>query len=103
MEIIAKIVEHIGEELDDAKKYIKMAHKYKIDHPRLADKLCDLAEAEMQHAKILHAEVVRLISEAKDDGKPPPPGMLAVYEYEHTRDIERAAAIRQMIADYRAA
>lgn len=101
MEIIAKVVEHISEELDDAKNYIKMAHKYRINYPRIADKLCELAEAEMQHAKILHAEAVRLIEDAKQDGKKPSAEMMAVYEYEHTKHIERAAIIRQMIADYR--
>lgn len=101
MRIIAKIVDMIDDELEGAEEYADFAYEQKPHHPRLADKLIELAEVEMGHAKILHGEVTRLIEETRQKDGEPPASMMAVYEYEHNKQIKRAAMIRQMIADYK--
>lgn len=101
MRIIATLADKIDEELHDAEEYAELAHKYKIENPHLAETFITLAEQEMTHQKMLHAEATRLIEESRQRDGEPPAGMLAVYEYEHGKQIKRAAAIRQMIAEYR--
>lgn len=49
----------------------------------------------------LHDEVARLIDEVRQRDGEPPAGMLAVYEYEHDKQIGKASKIKQMIAEYR--
>lgn len=101
MQIIAQLADLIDDELEGAEEYAELAHKYKIEHPHLAEAFISLAEVEMTHVKTLHAETTRLIEESRKRDGEPPAGMLAVYEYEHGKQIKRAAAIRQMIAEYR--
>lgn len=101
MRIIQTLVDRIGDELDDANRYAMIAHDVKAEYPRLADKLIDLAETEMGHARLLHAEVVKLIEEVRQRDGEPPADMMAIYKYEHEKQVKRAAAIRQLIAEYR--
>ena len=101
MKIIATVVELIGEELSDAKHYIRLAEQEKSEHPSLSECFATLAEAEMGHAKKLHDEAEKLIAEYKEKNGEPPADMLAVYNYEHKKQIEKAAKIRRMIDDYR--
>ena len=100
MKIIAKIVDFIDDELEGAENYAKCAIEYKSDHPKLAAKMNELAQVEMGHVKQLHSEVVRLIEDYRSTKGEPPKEMLAVYDYEHKKQITRAAIIRQMIAEY---
>lgn len=101
MKIIEKIVDMIDDELSGAEEYAETAHAEKIAHPKLADRLIELAEVEMGHAKILHTEIVRLIEEVRQRDGAPPPEMMAIYEYEHSKQIKKAATVRQMIAEYK--
>lgn len=101
MKIIIKLVDLINEELSGAKTYIKMARRERDAHPQLASALVDLAEQEMGHVKTLHTEAARLIEEHRAQVGEPPAEMLAVYNYEHDRQIDRAAKIRQMINEFR--
>lgn len=101
MKIIQTLVDRISDELDDANRYAAIAHSVKAEYPRLADKIIDLAETEMGHARLLHAEVVKLIEEVKQRQGEPPADMMAIYNYEHEKQVKRAAAIRQLIAEYR--
>ena len=101
MKLIAKMCDFIEDEIEGAEEYAEMAHRLHAENPRLADKFADLAEAEMNHCKILHTEVEKLIEEARQKDGEPPAGMMAVYEYEHKKQIKRAAQARQLIADYR--
>lgn len=100
MKIIEKVVELIGEELCDAKRYIKLADK-ESEHTSLSECFAALAEEEMGHAKRLHTEIEKLIAEVRARNGEPPAEMLAVYNYMHKKQIEKAAKIRSMIDDYR--
>lgn len=101
MKIIVKLVELISEELHDAKRYIKIAAEQKEEHPELSKAFADLAEQEMGHAKTLHAEAARLIDEYRTKVGDPPPEMLAVYNFMHDKQIDKASKINQMIAEFR--
>lgn len=101
MRIVMKLVSLIDEELSGAKDYIKLARRNKEEHPALADTFADLAEAEMGHVTKLHDEVARIIDEVRQRDGEPPAGMLAVYDYEHKKQIDKAMKIKQMIAEYR--
>lgn len=91
------------EELNDAEKYAKYAIKYKDEYPTLAKTLYDLSTDEMRHMSLLHDETVRLIEEYRREKGEPPVEMLAVYEYLHERQIEKANAVRGYQAQYREA
>ena len=100
MKIVAKLVEMIDDEIDGAREYAALAHEERAEHPRLADKLIDLATAEIGHMKTLHAEVTKLIEEIKERDGEPPADMMAIYRYEHDKQVKRAAIVRQMINEY---
>lgn len=100
MRLIQIIVDHITEEVHDAERYATLALQVKAEHPKLADRLIELAEAEMQHMRILHTEAERLIEEARERTGEPPAHMLAIYEYEHAKQIKAAGQARQLIAEY---
>ena len=101
MKIIMKLVELIDDELCGAKEYIKLAMHNREEHPGLADTFADLADAEMGHVSKLHEEVTRLIEQVRERDGEPPAGMLAVYDYEHKKQISKASKIKQMISEYR--
>lgn len=101
MKIIMKLVELIDDELCGAKEYIKLAMHNREEHPGLADTFADLADAEMGHVSKLHDEVVKLIEMVRERDGEPPAGMLAVYDYEHKKQISKASKIKQMISEYR--
>lgn len=100
MKVIAQIVDLIEDELSGARQYAELALKYRPEHPKLADKLHELAGVEMTHVKQLHAEAERLISEERERSGEPPAAMLAVYEFEHRKQIKQAAEARAMIEEY---
>ena len=97
MKIIEKIVDFIDDELEGAENYAECAIKYKSEHPKLAAKLNELAGEEMEHFRILHGEVTRLIEDYRSKNGEPPKEMLAIYNYEHKKQISKASIIKQMI------
>ena len=100
MKVIAKIVDLIEDEIDGAQQYAELAIKYKTEHPRLAEKLHELAGVEMAHVKALHTEATRLIEETRQRDGEPPAAMLAIYEYEHQKQIKHAAEIKALLDEY---
>lgn len=101
MEIIKKLSEQIGEELEDAEKYAKLALLHQSTHPELAKTYYDLSTEEMHHVDMLHANVTRLIEKHRKEHGDPPAPMMAVYEYLHKKHIEEAAEIKIYQAQFR--
>lgn len=100
MEIIKQLIEKIDDELEDAEKYIKLAHKTKESNPLLADVYFKLSNEEMGHMTLLHEQVVRIINDYKKDNTVPV-GMQTLYDYLHARQIKWAAKIKAKQDSYR--
>lgn len=100
MQIIAKLVEMMQDEIDGAEEYALTALKIKSKHPKLAQRLNELASAELQHLKALHNEAERLIEDYRNEHGEPPADMLAVYNFEHGKMIKSAAKVKSYIDDF---
>lgn len=100
MKVIAKLIDMMHDELEGAEEYAMCALKYKSEHPKLAQRLNELAGVELQHLKILHSEVERLIEDYRSKEGEPPADMLAVYNYEHEKMIKEAAKVKTYISEF---
>ena len=101
MQIIKKLSRMIGEELEDAEKYAKCALEKRNEYPVIAEMFYSLSLEEMKHMQQLHNAVVKLIDEAKANGKEIPVGMQEMYELIHEQEIEHAAEIRMLQSMFR--
>ena len=84
------------EELCDAKAYAKMALEYKDEYPDLSRDLYNLSVQEMDHKSILHEKATEIIRRWRDANGEPPADMLAVYDYLHGKQIEKALEVRTL-------
>ena len=101
MKEIKMLVVNIGEELGDARKYAKLALKYKSDDPDMANLFYKLAGEEMGHMNALHQCAVTHIEAYKRSNGEPPEAMAAVYDYLHEKQIEKTQEIKNLLAMYR--
>ena len=90
MKLIQKLSDKISEEICDAKSYAKMALEYKDDYPDLARTLYGISLEESEHMNRLHDAVANIIAAYRKTNGEPPASMLAVYDYMHERQIEKA-------------
>jgi hypothetical protein len=93
MKEIKLLMEHIEDELEDAHTYAELALEYKEADPETAELFYKLSGEEMNHMNALHKAVVSHIEEYRKQKGEPPEAMMAVYEYLHKRDVERAEKI----------
>lgn len=101
MKIINILSDKIEEELCDAKSYGIMALEYKTEYPELSRTLFNLSTQEMDHMNLLHAEVTTIIKKWRDANGDPPADMLAVYDYLHKKQIEKALEVKTLQSMYR--
>ena len=93
MKEIKLLMEHIEDELEDAHTYAELALEYKEADPETAELFYKLSGEEMNHMNALHKASVSHIEEYRKQKGEPPEAMMAVYEYLHKRDVERAEKI----------
>ena len=96
MKIIEKLSEKIAEEIHDAKEYATMALEHREDYPDLANTLHELSREEMGHMSRLHNAVAEIIEQYRKEKGEPPASMLAVYDYLHKQQIEKAAKVKNL-------
>ena len=94
MKIIKILSDKIKEELADAKSYASMALEYKDEWPELSRTLYNLSTQEMEHMNLLHNEVTAIIKKYRETNGEPPANMLAVYDYLHKEQIDKAAEVK---------
>jgi len=102
MKIIKCLSELIEEELEDSKKYIDLAMKWKQEEPDTADLFYELSLEEMGHVDKLHQEVTELIEEYRKEHGEPPKDMMVLYDYLHEKHIGNATQIKVMQGMYKA-
>lgn len=100
MKIIKMLVEQIEEEATGAEDYAKKAMEYKEEDKVLADTYAKLAEVELQHVDLLHAQVVRIIKAWQAKGNETPPAMEQIYSWQHEKQIDHIARVRVMLNMY---
>ena len=91
----------ISDEIEDSGKYAKCALMHKEQNRGLADVFYALSLDEMRHMQILHGEVVKLIEQYRKEHGEPPANMIAIYEWEHTKQIDNAAEVKAMQTMYK--
>lgn len=101
MKIIKMLVEQIEDEACGAEEYAKLAMQYKEEDKLLADNYAKMAEVELQHVDLLHAQVVRIIKAWQAKGNETPPAMAAVYDYVHKNQIDKVARIKFLLNLYK--
>lgn len=100
MKVIKEIVEQIEDEICGADKYALMATQYKDEDKVLADTYAKLAETELQHVDLLHAQAVRIIKAWQAKGNEPPVAMQAVWTHEHNKATDKVARVKVLINMY---
>lgn len=101
MKIMELLHEHIGEELEDACAYIRLALEYKDRDPETAQMFYKLSTEEMGHMEALHKSVVSHMEAYKRQKGEPPEGMKALYEFLHRKEIDKAEKIGNLQYLYR--
>ena len=101
MKLIAKLVDRIEDEIGDVKLYAKFASEVKDTHPGIAHVLYTISTQEESHQAALHEQVVKIIEQYRKEHGEPPAAMMAVYEYEHRKMIEKMAEARRYQEIYR--
>lgn len=94
MKIIKCLSELVQEELCDAENYISLALKYADEDKECAKLFYDLSLEEMKHMQKLHDRITAIISSYKSKVGDPPEAMLAVYNYLHEKEIEKAKEVK---------
>ena len=96
MQVIKCLSENIEATLDAAEDNIKAAIKYKDEYPVAARAFYNQSTVLMDSIKTQHDAVVALIEgHRKEKGEPPAP-MMAIYNYMHERQMNQAAAIKNL-------
>ena len=96
MKVIKVLTEKVKEEVCDAKAYAKLAIQYKEEYPELSRTLYNLSLQEMEHKNLLHGEATTIMKKYRETQGDPPSDMMAVYEYLHDRQIEKALEVKTL-------
>ena len=96
MKVIECIFNDIEATMDMAEDNAKKAIMYKNEYSLAAKSFYTKSVTLMDSIKGQHDAVVALIEAYKKESGDPPAPMLAIYNYMHTRHINKAAAIKNL-------
>ena len=96
MKKIKELNDNIFDELHDAEKYAKLAMEYKESDSALSKAYLQLSKEECVHANILHGEVQRVIKQYRAENGEPPEPMMAIYNWEHGKAIDKTSRVRAL-------
>lgn len=99
MKIIKTMVEQIKDELNSAKEYAMLASEMKSENPTAAQMYAKMAQDELNHATLIHAEAVKAIDKQRAVSEPPA-GMKELWSIEHKYYMEHAATTKAMLDLY---
>lgn len=99
MRIIKELSKRIKEELHDAQWYAKAALEHKTENLQVAETYNRLAKEEMNHASMLHGNVVAIIRKVSAE-KTPPPVMQELWAWQHEEIMEEEAEAKRLIDMY---
>ena len=101
MKVIRILSDKIHEEICDARSYAELAIEYKEEYPELARTLYNLSMQEMDHKTMLHNEATEIIKRYREQNGEPPADMMAVYDYLHKQQIEKALEVKTLQSMYK--
>ena len=96
MKIIKNMSKDIEYVLDKAEEYARNAILLKNDYPTIAQRYWTYSGTYLDIMSGLHDEIVNLINiYRKTEGEPPAP-MMAIYNYLHEREMNKAVAVKKL-------
>ena len=96
MKVIKDISCAIERYLENAEEDIKMAVRYKMDDPDSSKIYYANSVNMLGMIKPYHDRVVTIIKNYRAEKGEPPAPMMAIYDYEHEKHINKMAAIKQL-------
>lgn len=96
MIVIQDANDTIVEDIEKAEKNIRKAFTHKIKHPDLAKAFYNHSIYDLEKIKPIHDNIVAFIKEYREKNGEPPAPMMAIYDYEHRKQIERINEIKRL-------
>lgn len=101
MNVMTLLMERIDDELQDACDYAKLALEYRATDPETASLFARLSGEETTHATALHDCVLGHMEAYRQKDLEVPVAIMAVYEYSHDQQIEKAERVKRYQSMYR--
>ena len=100
-----KKIEHLSnkikKEIENAAEYAKDALELKETDPETAEVYYERANSRLNDMTALHARVVAIINQYKQEHGDIPESMKIIYQIKHREHIENAAAVKGMLVLYK--
>ena len=96
MKVIKDMSCDIEEIFEMADKNIRLAVKYKEDDPESSKAYYNKSVEELNSIKPFHDRVVAIIKNYRAEKGEPPAPMMAMYNYEHEKHMDKNASIRKL-------
>ena len=96
MLIIKDLEMFMDKKIRMAKKEIEFAIKHKEDDPAIAKLFYDLSVSDLQDMNDMHAPIASKIQAYRKEHGEPPKEMVAIYDWQHQKQMSDVAEIKVM-------